>query len=94
MRREEEFAPRRRSPHLDGVKEIDLNNSEFLRQFMTEHGKIVPSRFAAPERCASRARRPAMAEAKKFPEARQSAKETGAKDDDYVYGSIVDGGCG
>ena len=45
MRREEEFAPRRRSPHLDGVKEIDLNNSEFLRQFMTEHGKIVPSRL-------------------------------------------------
>jgi small subunit ribosomal protein S18 len=30
---------------LEGVKEIDVNNSDFLRQFMTEHGKIVPSRL-------------------------------------------------
>lgn len=38
-------APRKRSRFLEGVKDIDLNDFEFLRQFVTEHGKIVPSRL-------------------------------------------------
>lgn len=36
---------RRRVPQLDGLKEIDPNDIEFLRKFVTEQGKILPSRF-------------------------------------------------
>ena len=39
--------PRRRGPSLEGVKEIDINNADFLRQFLTEHGKIIPARMGA-----------------------------------------------
>lgn len=42
-RREE--APRKRSRFLEGVKTIDINDFDFLRQFVTEHGKIVPARL-------------------------------------------------
>ncbi|MCE9613713.1 MAG: 30S ribosomal protein S18 [Lentisphaerae bacterium] len=42
-RREE--LPRKRSRFLEGVKTIDVNDFEFLRQFVTEHGKIIPSRL-------------------------------------------------
>jgi small subunit ribosomal protein S18 len=45
-RREESAIPRRRMPRVAGVKEIDVNNHEFLRQFLTEHGKIVPARLS------------------------------------------------
>jgi small subunit ribosomal protein S18 len=36
---------RRRSRHLEGVKEIDSRDYELLRRFVTDHGKIMPSRF-------------------------------------------------
>lgn len=36
---------RRRSRHLEGVKEIDFRDFEFLRKFVTEHGKIMPNRL-------------------------------------------------
>ena len=38
-------APKRRLRQLDGVDDIDTNDFEFLRQFITEHGKILPSRM-------------------------------------------------
>ena len=36
---------RRRSPHLDGVTDIDPRDYELLRKFMTEQGKILSARF-------------------------------------------------
>jgi small subunit ribosomal protein S18 len=36
---------RRRSRHLEGVKEIDPRDYDLLRRFLTDHGRIVPSRF-------------------------------------------------
>jgi small subunit ribosomal protein S18 len=36
---------KKRSRHLDGVKSIDINDHDFLRKFVTEHGKIIPSRL-------------------------------------------------
>jgi len=44
-RRSFETVVRRRSRHLDGVTEIDGRNYDLLRQFVTEHGKIIPSRL-------------------------------------------------
>jgi small subunit ribosomal protein S18 len=44
-RRDEEPVVRRRTPRIEGVTEVDINDHEFLRQFITEHGKIVPSRL-------------------------------------------------
>ncbi|MDA1044952.1 MAG: 30S ribosomal protein S18 [Verrucomicrobia bacterium] len=38
-------APKRRLRQLDGVDNIDTNDYEFLRLFITEHGKILPSRM-------------------------------------------------
>lgn len=38
-------APRKRSRYLEGVSKIDVNNADFLRNFVTEHGKIVPARL-------------------------------------------------
>ena len=40
-----EFPIRKRSHLLEGVKTIDQNDSEFLRKFVTEHGKILPARL-------------------------------------------------
>lgn len=36
---------RKRSNLLQGVKTIDQNDVDFLRKFMTEHGKITPARL-------------------------------------------------
>ena len=36
---------RRRSRHLENVREIDSRDYELLRKCMTEQGKIMPSRF-------------------------------------------------
>ena len=36
---------RKRAHFLEGVKDIDASDIEFLRKFVTEHGKIVPSRL-------------------------------------------------
>jgi small subunit ribosomal protein S18 len=41
----EEGALRKRSRYLEGVSKINVNDPEFLRNFVTEHGKIVPSRL-------------------------------------------------
>lgn len=46
FRRSDEGAPVRRGVRLQGVTRIDLNDSELLRSFVTEHGKILPSRIA------------------------------------------------
>jgi small subunit ribosomal protein S18 len=39
------LALKRRSRYLEGVREIDFRDYELLRRFLTDHGKIVPSRF-------------------------------------------------
>ncbi len=36
----------RRARFLDGIKEIDPNDYDLLRKFLTEHGKIVPARLS------------------------------------------------
>ena len=36
---------RRRSRFLEKIKEVDPHDYELLRRFMTDHGKIMPSRF-------------------------------------------------
>jgi small subunit ribosomal protein S18 len=36
---------RKKSRYLEGVKDIDIRDVEFLRKFMTDHGKIMPSRM-------------------------------------------------
>ena len=42
----EEKAPiRKRSRHLEGVKEIDPNDLDLLQRLLTEHGKIMPVRL-------------------------------------------------
>lgn len=38
-------APKRRVRQLDGIESVDTNDFELLRQFVTEHGKIVPARL-------------------------------------------------
>lgn len=36
---------RRRSRHLEGVKHISMRDYDLLQKFVTEHGKITPSRI-------------------------------------------------
>ena len=36
---------RKRSRHLEGVKDIKPNDYELLQKFVTDHGKIMPSRL-------------------------------------------------
>jgi small subunit ribosomal protein S18 len=36
---------RKKSRHLEGVSDIDPYDYELLRKFVTEHGKIMPSRL-------------------------------------------------
>jgi small subunit ribosomal protein S18 len=36
---------RKASRHLEGVKEIDPNDFELVRKFLTDHGKVMPSRL-------------------------------------------------
>lgn len=43
--RVEELAGKKRSRYLEGVTEIQRNDSDLLQRFMTEHGKIMPSRL-------------------------------------------------
>jgi small subunit ribosomal protein S18 len=43
--RKETDRPRKRTRHLDGVKEIDYRDYDLLRKFVTEHGKIIPARL-------------------------------------------------
>ncbi|OVE73785.1 30S ribosomal protein S18 [bacterium B17] len=44
-RRNLEPPVRKRSRYLDGDKDIDINNVELLKKFVTEHGKIIPARM-------------------------------------------------
>jgi len=37
--------PRKRLRYLEGVKDIDPNDYDFLRKFLTDHGKIVSARL-------------------------------------------------
>ena len=39
-----DFGSKRRR-YLEGVTEIRANDYEVLRRFVSEHGKIIPSRF-------------------------------------------------
>lgn len=43
--RDNDFGARRRVRQIEGVTEIDSRDYELLRRFMTEQGKIMPSRF-------------------------------------------------
>ncbi len=36
---------RKRSRYLGDVKAVDINDYEFLRRFVTDHGKIIPARL-------------------------------------------------
>jgi len=45
-RRDDDGFARRRGPRVLGVKEININDAEFLRQFLTEYGKILPARLS------------------------------------------------
>jgi small subunit ribosomal protein S18 len=38
-------APKKRTRYLDPNVIVDLNDPEYLRRFVTEYGKIVPSRL-------------------------------------------------
>ena len=44
-RRPTETVVRRKSRHLEGVKDINERDYDLLRQFVTEHGKIIPARL-------------------------------------------------
>ncbi len=37
--------PRKRARYLDPNTIVDSNDTDFLRRFVTEHGKIVPARI-------------------------------------------------
>lgn len=39
------FQEEKRSRYLKGIERIDYKDSELLKKFMTEHGKIMPSRI-------------------------------------------------
>lgn len=39
------FGPRKRVRVLDPNEIIDINDTEFLRRFVTEYGKILPARL-------------------------------------------------
>ena len=43
--RTESVMLRKKSRFLEGVKDIDISDVEFLRKFMTDHGKIMPARM-------------------------------------------------
>ena len=37
--------PRKRARVMEEVRDIDIRDYELLRRFMSEHGRIMPSRF-------------------------------------------------
>ena len=41
----DDAALRKRSRYLEGVTKINVNDADFLRNFVTEHGKIIPPRL-------------------------------------------------
>jgi len=44
-RGDDNLSVKKRSRHLEGVKNIDPGDYELLRKFLTDHGKIIPSRL-------------------------------------------------
>jgi small subunit ribosomal protein S18 len=44
-RRKPAGAVRRKSRHLEGVTDIDWKDYNLLQKFVTEHGKIMPTRL-------------------------------------------------
>lgn len=40
-----ESAPRKMSRYLEGITAIDPSDHDFLRKFLTDQGKIIPSRL-------------------------------------------------
>lgn len=44
-RPKEDSLAKKRSRYLEGVKEIDIDDFDFLRKFLTDHGKIIPARL-------------------------------------------------
>ena len=40
-----ESGPRKRSRHLEDVQSVGTTDYELLGKFVTEHGKIIPSRL-------------------------------------------------
>jgi len=42
----ENMAPRKRQTFLEPGALVDLNDSELLRRFVTEFGKIIPARIS------------------------------------------------
>lgn len=43
--RRDDSVPKKRLRYLEGVKDIDPNDYDFLRKFLTDHGKIVSARL-------------------------------------------------
>lgn len=39
------FSEEKRCRYLEGIHHIDHKDAELLKKFMTEHGKIMPSRI-------------------------------------------------
>jgi len=39
------FSEEKRKRYLEGIHRIDHKDAELLKKFMTEHGKIMPSRI-------------------------------------------------
>ncbi len=39
------FSEEKRCRYLEGINHIDHKDAELLKKFMTEHGKIMPSRI-------------------------------------------------
>jgi len=39
------FSEEKRCRYLEGIHRIDHKDAELLKKFMTEHGKIMPSRI-------------------------------------------------
>ena len=44
-KRKSEPRAKKRSRYLDGVREIAPDNYDLLQKFLTDHGKIIPSRL-------------------------------------------------
>jgi len=40
-----EHSARKAARYLEGVKDIDPNDWDLLRKFLSDHGKIIPSRL-------------------------------------------------
>lgn len=41
----DDFAAKKRSRYLEGVKKIDLDDHGFFEKFLTDYGKIMPARL-------------------------------------------------